>query len=272
MNNNRKNEITAFLITLLLTGGTVLVMVNSYLHFVWPPQEQVMLQQDSIMFGGEFVMLGNMPDPTQSDEMDAEALAPSDVTADLPDVAGDDMDDAGPAAQEPTRLVTATRESPMKVKEKPKEEKPKKTGPAVAKNEDSKQEKVKRGKETATQTDRVASAFGKSAGKGSGKQGSPDGNSDVGATVGKPGIGGLVGYTLEYWARPHSKWVGTVTVRVRVSNRGKVLEAHAINATGELASHAEVKRDCEEKALKSAFSVPKNTTTEGIGTITYRFI
>ena len=46
-------------------------------------------------------------------------------------------------------------------------------------------------------------------------------------------------------------------------------EAKATSATGDLASHPEVRRACEQAALKSQFSVPKNTMTEGIGTVTY---
>ena len=84
----------------------------------------------------------------------------------------------------------------MKVKEKPKEkEKPKKTGPATDEKPAEKQEQVKRGVDAATES-KVKNAFGKSSGAGSGKQGSPNGNNPTGALSGKPGIGGLDGYTL----------------------------------------------------------------------------
>ncbi len=88
----------------------------------------------------------------------------------------------------------------------------------------------------------------------------------------QPGISGLVGYTAEYWGRPHSKWTGKVNVKVRVDPRGKVIEAHAVSGSGEAWAHPEVRRSCEQAARESAFSVPKNRTSEGIGTITWRFI
>ena len=88
----------------------------------------------------------------------------------------------------------------------------------------------------------------------------------------QPGISGLVGYTAEYWGRPHSKWTGKVNVQVRVNPRGKVIEAHAVSGSGEAWAHPEVRRSCEQAARESAFSVPKNRTSEGIGTITWRFI
>jgi outer membrane biosynthesis protein TonB len=89
--------------------------------------------------------------------------------------------------------------------------------------------------------------------------------------TGKPGITGLVGYTLDYWAKPvpNSKWSGRVNVKVTVNPRGQVVKATATGASGDLASHPEVRRACEQAALKSRFSVPKNTMTEAFGTITY---
>ena len=117
----------------------------------------------------------------------------------------------------------------------------------------------------------MKNAVGKGNGNGGGQQGSPNGNSSQGVLAGKPSIGGLVGYTLEHWAKPvpNSKWSGRVTVKVTVNPRGQVTKANATSATGDLASHPEVRRACEQAALKSSFSVPKNTMTEGIGTITY---
>lgn len=273
----RKSKIVALLLTLLLMVGTVLIMVYTNLHYEFPPKdmELAQLQQDSIMFGGEFVQLGNMPDLTESEEMTPETPAPSEEKADQPDVDGDDLEDAGEPQPKPTPkpTVTAKDQSPMKVKEKPKEEKPQKTGPAKSDKPDSKKDQVKRGQETTTpKTDRVKDAFGKNSGTGSGKQGSPDGNVDNGERRGQPGISGLVGYTAEYWGRPHSKWTGKVNVQVRVNPRGKVIEAHAVSGSGEAWAHPEVRRSCEQAALESKFSVPTNRTSEGIGTITWRFI
>lgn len=277
MNDNRNSKIAALLVTLLLLVATVLVMLHTYLHYEFPPKdmELAQLQQDTIMFGGEFVTLGNLPEPTENQDVDTETPAPQ-QEAEQADVDADDLKDAGEPVPEPKPKpeVKAKEESPMKVKEKPKEEKPQKTGPATNQKTESKQEQVKRGKETvAPKNDRVADAFGQSKNKGGGKQGAPDGSTEQGKSAGKPGIQGLDGYTLENWKPyPRSRWAGTVTVRVTVNPRGKVVAARATNATGELASHPEVRRDCEQKAMNCQFSVPKTTTTEGIGYITYRFI
>ncbi|MBO5540271.1 MAG: hypothetical protein J5980_04930 [Muribaculaceae bacterium] len=277
MDDNRKSKIAALLLTLLWLVGTVLVMLYTHLHYEYPPKgaELAQLKQDTIMFGGEFVELGNLPDLSQNEQMELDTPTPTEQQSEQPDVEGDDLDDAGEPAPkpEPKPVVAAKQESPMKVKEKPKEEQPKKTGPAKSTKPEAKQEQVKRGKETTTpKTDRVKDAFGKSTGTTNSKTGSPAGNANTGERSGQPGISGLVGYTAEYWGRPHSKWTGKVNVQVRVNPRGKVIEAHAVSGSGEAWAHPEVRRSCEQAARESAFSVPKNRTSEGIGTITWRFI
>ncbi len=277
MDDNRKSRIAALLLTLLWLVGTVLVMLYTHLHYEYPPKgaELAQLKQDTIMFGGEFVELGNLPDLSQNEQMELDTPTPTEQQSEQPDVEGDDLDDAGEPAPkpEPKPVVAAKQESPMKVKEKPKEEQPKKTGPAKSTKPEAKQEQVKRGKETTTpKNDRVKDAFGKSTGTTTSKTGSPAGNANTGERSGQPGISGLVGYTAEYWGRPHSKWTGKVNVQVRVNPRGKVIEAHAVSGSGEAWAHPEVRRSCEQAARESAFSVPKNRTSEGIGTITWRFI
>jgi len=274
---DNKSKIAALLLTLLWLAGTVAVMLYTHLHYEYPPKDMQLaqLQQDTIMFGGEFVELGNLPDLSQNEQMELDTPTPSEQQSDQPDVEGDDLEDTGEPAPkpEPKPVVTAKQESPMKVKEKPKEEKPQKTGPAKSEKPETKKEQVKRGKETTTpKNDRVKDAFGKSSGTTTSKTGSPDGNATTGERSGQPGISGLVGYTAEYWGRPHSKWTGKINVLVHVNPRGKVTQARAVSGSGEAWSHPEVRRSCEQAALKSAFSVPKNRTTEGIGTITWTFI
>ena len=290
--DRRKNSLWALLLTLLITVGTLALLLRFTLRYEQLPDrpELTQLAQDSILFGGEYVMLGNTLDNVQNDLMDdqsADASA-SPEQGDDPDIDADDLEDAGEANQKTPPLVTQKAESPHKVKEQPKEAEPKKSGPvkenekpvekpkAKDKKAEAQETKSKTTNEQKTPTssatdNRVKNAFGNGSGKGGGQQGSTGGNSSQGVLAGKPGITGLTGYTLEYWAKPvpNSKWSGRVNVRVTVDPRGKVTSAKATGATGDLASHPEVRRACEQAALKSSFSVPKNTMTEGIGTITY---
>ena len=272
MNNDNKNGLWALLLTLLLTGTAVLILVSSYLTYTPVSNENLaQLKQDSILFGGEYVMLGDISD-AEGTEPAAEPQQNADEQSDVQDAPeGDDMDNAGEPVKQPAPVVTATKESPMKVKEKPKEDKNKQVGPAVKTTKQTDKPQVKQGVNTATNS-RVKNAFG-TGGAGTGAQGSPNGNSNQGVTLGKPGLDGLVGYSIESWARPNpnSKWSGYVQVRVRVNTRGKVVEAHAVGSSGEISGHPEMRRACEQAALKSSFSVPLNTTTEGVGTITYKW-
>ena len=290
--DRRKNSLLALLLTLLITGGTLALLLRFSLRYEQMPNmpDMTQLAQDSILFGGEYVMLGNTLDNVNADLMEDQATDESTSAneGDEPNIDADDMEDAGEANQKTPPLVTQKAESPHKVKEQPKEAEPKKSGP-VKENEkkvdkpkakDNKAEaqetKAKKTEQTNTPTsnatsNRVKNAFGNGKGNGGGQQGTASGNSSQGVLAGKPGVTGLVGYTLDYWAKPvpNSKWSGRVQVRVTVNPRGKVTSARAVSATGDLASHPEVRRACEQAALKSSFSVPKNTMTDDIGTVTY---
>lgn len=290
--NRRKNSLWALLLTLLITVGTLALLLRCSLRYEQDPNlpDLTQLAQDSILFGGEYVMLGNTMDNVQSDLMDQQSSdeSASPDEGDEPNIEADDMEDAGEANHKTPPLVTQKTESPHKVKEQPKEAEPKKSGPtkendkqvnkpkAKDKQAEAKETKSKNTNEQKKATsnatnNRVKNAFGNAGGNGGGQQGSAGGNSNQGVLAGKPGISGLVGYTLDYWAKPvpNSKWSGRVYVKVTVNPRGQVIKATATGATGDLASHTEVRRACEQAALKSRFSVPKNTMTEGIGTITY---
>jgi outer membrane biosynthesis protein TonB len=289
--DRRKNSLWALLLTLLISVGTLALLLSVTLRYEAPDTPDLtQLAQDSILFGGDYVMLGNTLDNVQNDLMDQDSADPnaSPEEGEDPDIDADDMEDAGEANQKTPPLVTQKTESPHKVKEQPKETEPKKPGPTKQNDKTVEKPKAKDKKAEAQETkskttspsktttssatdNRVKNAFGSGSGKGGGQQGSASGNSNQGVLAGKPGISGLVGYTLDYWAKPvpNSKWSGRVVVRVTVNPRGQVIKANAVSATGDLASHPEVRRACEQAALKSSFSVPKNTMTEGIGTVTY---
>lgn len=275
MNDNNRNRLVAAIITLLLLAGALWVLLSTYLRYEYPPDNAELfteLRQDSILFGGEYVMLGDTPEPQESEQTMEETPEQADKVDTEPNVEGDDLEDNGEPAKQTKPLVTTPKESPMKVKEKPREE-PKKTGPAkeTPKTTD-KQEKVKRGENVAPKPDPTAGKFGKGKTQGSGKQGNPNGNAAHGDITGKPGTEGLVGYTAEHWGRPHSKWTGTVKLKVVVNARGNITSATVVGGSGEAYSHQEVRDYCKYETLKSRFSVPKNRTTDGVGYVTWRFI
>lgn len=280
MNEKREHKVLAALLTLIISCGVVALLLFGTMSYQWPPKDwhdELAVDQDSIMFGGEYVMLGEIPDFAALNSESSASEQQQQDTQNEPNVEGDDLDDTGKPETEPAQkpLVTAKTPSPMKVKEP----EPKKPAPATSSKPDNKNVDNKRAQQASNTTEKktsgagnkVSGAFGKN-GSGSGKAGSPNGNSTTGNFSGRPGINGLDGFTIAYWGTARSKWTGTVQVRVRVNARGKVIEAHAVGGSGEAWQHPEVRRSCEQGSLNSAFSVSKSRTTEGVGTITWRFV
>ncbi|MCQ2290563.1 MAG: hypothetical protein MJZ63_04735 [Muribaculaceae bacterium] len=276
--NERKNKIISAVITAIITLAVLLFMFYYVLPGVEvPPQEHpyVTMMEDP---GGEMLAkLGDTPEPTESDSNDQNEPQTSENTETNDQPEGDELQNAGKVAPEPPKNITTDKPSPMKVKvkEEKKDEPKKQTGSSKPNPKPDAKAANQRSQGAASQeseTDkRMKNAFGK--GTGSGKtQGTPDGGSSTGDVEGHGTIGsGLVGYTGSYWGRPHSRYEGSVTVKVTVNPRGNVISAKAVSGTGEAWKHQEVRAYCERESLKSRFSVPTNRTTNGDGTITWRF-
>lgn len=187
-----KNKIIALIATLAVHIVALLILVFTALHYKWPPDDLNLAEQkpqEEIMFGGEFVQLGNVEQPA-ADEMQPSSPDEATETADEPKLPGNELKDAGEAQEQPKQVVTQKAESPMKVK---KEEKPKEKPKGATKSEQAEQDKLKAQQEAERKKISNRVKFGTSGSTGSGKAGSPNGNSSSGALTGKPGIGGLGG-------------------------------------------------------------------------------
>ncbi len=279
--NSKKGEIRAFFITLLLTVATLLLLIFTNLHIQYPPEGMKdllsNLHQDSIFLeqggGEEYVKLGDIPEPTESaSAQDAATQSDAESVNEKNDVEADDMKDAGKVA--PTQPEPVTRKTPSPVKVKKDETRPKpKTVPGAARdNADKMQNKAETKRSNAATNNKInndmKNRFGGKGGNGR-NSGSPNGNSATGALTGAGRIGGgLVGYTGSFFGRPHSRFEGTVIVRVHVNARGYV--TGATHAGGSISDPAAI-QSCIVESKKSRFSVPTNRTTEGIGTIVWRF-
>lgn len=263
MNQDKRNKTIALLATALLHVALLLVLFFSFLEYKWPPDDMPIVNHDveEIMFGGEFVMLGNVETPA-SKKLSATATE-SPTKSEEQTVPNEDTHNAGEAIDKPKDLVSTQKESPMKTQTTPDKKK------GATKSEQAEQDKRVAAEEAARKKINDRMKFGNTNGKGDGKQGSPDGNNDTeGVFVGQPGLNGLTGYTIAHWEKPKhpGSKKGTVIVSVRVSARGKVTSARC---TGGTISDASVRRSCEEAAQRSSFSVPTSTTAEGVGTLTY---
>ena len=275
--NERKNEIISAIITTIITLGVLLFMIWYVLPGIEVPQEQPYITMMEDAGGDMLAKLGDTPDPTESDHNDDNEPENAESTETGNEAEGDELQDAGKVAPLPPKNITTEKPSPMKVKTvEKKDDDKKKTGASKPTPKPQAKAANKRSQgassKVESETDkRMKNAFGK--GSGSGRtQGSPNGASSTGDISGHGTIGsGLVGYTGSYWGRPHSRYEGSITVKVTVNARGNVIEARAISGTGEAWRHRDVRAYCERESLKSRFAVPNNRTTNGDGTITWRF-
>lgn len=265
--SRRKDSLTAALLTLLLSAIIVAGLLTwhyrvdpaAMLDREWPP-----VDSSEIVFGGEYVRLGDMPLPSEKLEQTPAMASEQDAMVDGPDLA--DAGEAEAVAPEPT---VSTEESPMKVKEKPQ---PEKTGPT--KEELAEQARIKKQKEEAERQaairSRMKSGF-TSKGSTNGTSGSPNGNADQGALKGAPGHN-LVGRTVESWGKPKSTLSGSVMVKVRVNRQGYVVGTpEVVGGTPPAASNAAVRQSCIAASRASRFSVSNDAASEQVGVITWKF-
>lgn len=255
-NKNRKYDLIAIIAALLLHGGVFLLMLFSYLEYTAPEEKQPLQAKTDITFGGEYVMLGDMPLPNLNDGEAAGAA--SDNTS----LQADDDLNSGEQG-EGTSLVSTNEQSDMTSEKK-------QNGPSEEELEAqarAKKERERQENESRKISSSVKSAFGKS----SGKSGSSNGNADHGALSGQPGHTLGVGYTLSSWGRPASSVDGEVRIRVRVNSDGKVIEATYAGGKGAAAANNQIRRSCEQASLQSRFSVPKNSSGTKVGMIIWRF-
>lgn len=257
MREESKYKIIAAIIALLIHIGICLLMLWHYLSFETPVEKEPKQLVTDITFGGEYVLLGNLPNPNNNDES---------ATADAANTETQGEETANAGAQgEGAALISTNEESALKTQTK-------KNGPTKEELEEQriKREQEQKENEKKKITNSVKNAFGNS-GNSTGKSGSANGNATHGALSGQPGHTLGVGYTLSNWGRPSSRVDGEIIIKVRVNAQGKVVEATYLKGTGAAAANQQVRRSCEQASLQSRFSVPKNTIGEKVGTIIWKF-
>lgn len=262
LDKNRKIAIAA---TALLHLVVLLVLLFSCLEYHFEPLLEKDKENEITFFGSEYVMLGDALSQN-NDKSEPEPVKRDPV----PQQHDDDLRNSGITGNDSRPTVASEKhESPMKVEKKP--DKHEKTGPT--KEEIAEQERIKAEKEARRKTNsKVQNAFGKSSSKqGSGSAGSTAGNSNTGARTGAPGVSGLSGYTIDHWERPSSPVEGKIVVKVRVNSRGRVIAATYQSGSGTAAGNTDVRRRCEQAALRSSFSVPVGAIDEAVGYLTYIF-
>ncbi|MCM1076518.1 MAG: hypothetical protein NC411_04070 [Bacteroides sp.] len=262
--SDKRNHLIALLATIIFHLVIVVLLLTLYLHPVaadtdrgWPP-----VDSSEVLFGGEYVMVGDRPEIAENNSESAPAEAEAE-TAMTPEAEA--LENSGEEAT-PAPVISSERPSPAKVEKKPA---PEKSGPTKAELEAA--ERAKREQETRQAIAGKVKFGQKGSGKeGTGSAGSPDGNSTVGAVSGSPGFN-LKGRTLAEWHRPASAPLGTITIRVSVNRQGKVTAASYQSGTGAAAASQSARQSCIAAARQSQFSVDEDAPVSQTGTITYNF-
>ena len=267
MDSQKKSRIIAFIsaitihvLILLITFFVAIEHTSAEMDDAeWPPRDS-----SEILFGGEYVMLGDMAQP--EDESNQELPAPSNEEVET--VEADDLSNAGPQAQS-SQVVTSTQESSMKVESKPE------TPPGSTKEELEAAEKARIEKEKQEQIkNQMANVFASKSkntdANGKGKAGQADGNSETGAISGAPGDS-VSGRTLEYWVKTSSTKTGSVVVTVKVAPDGTVKSPKATGGSGAAYADLDIRSRCEQDSKKCRFPVAKDETREQPATIIWNF-
>lgn len=225
----------------------------------WPPRDS-----SEILFGGEYVMLGDFNQPITSSNN--ESPAPSTDATDA--LSAEDLDNSG-LAGEPSQPETSLQESPMQIDKKTTTQQ----GPTKEELEAKEKARLEQEQKQKIQ-DQIKATFAGKSNKdntqSNSNAGQENGNNNVGAINGAPGVssGGL---TLERWVGTSSTKSGTVVVAVTVNPDGKVISAKVKSGTGAAGADVNTRARCEQASLKCSFSVPKNETKVQRGTITWKF-
>lgn len=267
--NKDKRRLYALLGTVLLHGAVLVVLLTVFLRYVpsaeteektWPPVDSA-----EILFGGEYVVMG---DPRLTDPGDA---APAEAAAAEPSESPEP-----PAAAEPP--VSTDRPSPAKV-----EKNPTNTGKKIAQThtasddaearraaEEKKKAEERRRQDAASAAanSRVSGAFSGSKGGG----GQPNGNAQTGKMTGDVGAN-VRGRTLAKWSSATSTSTGTITVDVVVNRQGAVTSAsyNPGKSKGAAAANTAARQSCISAAKKCRFSVATDGPDSQRGTISFRF-
>lgn len=264
--DNRRDKLIALVMTIAFHAIVFLLLLSLYLRYsgfedpdrTWPP-----VDSSELLFGGEYVMVGDRPELAQNSQSPAPS---SNDATEIPSSEVEALDNSGVLA-EPAPVMTSEQPSPHKVNPQPV---PEQTGPSKAEIEAAERAKREQEQRQAI-ANRVSNAnFAGTGGTGQGNAGSPDGNADMGAVSGTPGHN-LKGRSIAHYELPPKGPLGTITVRVSVNRDGEVTSASYLSGDGQAAASVKARNNCVAAARASRFSVDRNAPVSQTGTITYKF-
>ncbi|MBD5317522.1 MAG: TonB family protein [Bacteroides sp.] len=258
MNNRRDHRhFTASAVTVAVHAALLLILLSLFLRYdrtseearEWPPVDSA-----EILFGGEYVMAGDIPEEGHND-----APAPPEVQPEPSTAAS-----ATPAepAPDPTPEPVITSKQPSPAKAQPDAEARRKAAQEKAEADRRKAEQERRDQQAAAINSRV------SFGNATGKSGQTDGNSATGAVSGvsASGLGNRTAITLP---QPPKGPMGKIVITIKVDRQGNVTSASYLSGSGAAAASADARSQCLAAARKARFSPLADAPATQTGTLTY---
>lgn len=268
MSNERRNQLIAALATLLIAVLLIVTICCLTLTYspatgekaerqTWPPTDST-----ELLFAGEFVQLGDIPQSTESTE--PAPTQESAQTATDADVSPQQPSDIAPLTN--NGVKTATTEKPVATP-KPAENKEPAAKPAEQPRPDIK-------KVTFNKPGTAANNQSGTGGTGAGKPGSPDGNADHGALSGSVGTsmaGRSISVSAPQVSSSESLDGRRVVVEIVVDRDGKQLQAPAVVEAQTTVKDPQVRQRCLQQAARARVSAAPQAAPRQRGTITFRF-
>lgn len=246
MENQRKSRGIALAGTIIVHAIILIVLCTTVLSH--QPKEE---KRNEILFGGEYVMLGDNTLRNSGYETSPTEPATTPENNTVPET------------------IISEQESPMKISEAEQIENEQPSHEEIARQG---QEEEKKRKEAAERINNRVKFNNKENDSKSSSSGSTDGNSTTGISSGTPGYN-LKGRTAEKWGTPKSRSLsGKITIRVRVNRQGEVTSAEYAGGEGPAAANESMRQSCIGASLESRFSIDMDAPSEQSGTITWRFV
>ena len=242
--------------------------ITLYANEEWPPRDS-----SEILFGGEYVMAGDVIEISELTAQAMPANTPHEETA----IEAEDLTDAGTQGT-PTLPTPSTNPSPMQVLTPTNEA----TNPGATNevpeqaqnNMPSAQQEHQMSQSTRDRIDKMKNWSGKKEGSeqketGKGNQGSQNGEEKKGSVTGTVSANHSFGNRNITWSLPKGgDESGSVVLDIKVSPKGKVLVAK--KKAGSTINNKSKVDECISHAYKCIFSEAKTAKDEW-GTITYIF-
>lgn len=256
-----RRHITALILTVLLHGAVLALMLVIFMRYdpaseqqrEWPPVDSA-----EILFGGEYVMAGDIPEPGHDD-------LPAQETSQAEPAASDPQPDPAPS---PDPTLTTKQPSEAKAPDKPKTDSKADAERREAEMRAKREEEQRRAEEKRRKDEAGRINSRVNFGNSSGKSGQADGQSATGAVSGvsASGLGNRQALSLP---QPPRGPMGKVVITIKVDRQGNVTSATFLSGSGGAGASAEARRQCIAAARKARFSAAPDGPASQTGTLTY---